>query len=65
MIVFTVQNPRHKCDLGNKNDYRQENNCRQYLIVILINKIIILRLYYICVCALQLTPQVLPRVYNS
>ena len=65
MIAFTVQNTHHKCDLGNKNDYQQENNCRLDLFVILINKIIILRLYYMCVCALQLAPQVLPKVYNS
>ena len=52
MIAFTVQNPRHKYDLGNKNDYQQENNCRLDLFVILINNIIILRLYYMCVCVL-------------
>ena len=57
MNVLAVQNPR---DLGNKND-SVTDNCRQHLTVTII---IILRLYYICVCALQLTLQVLPRVHN-
>ena len=60
MYARTVQNPRHKCDLGNKNDSvtDKKTNCRQYLTVII--TIIILRLYYnICVCTLQLTLQVL------
>ena len=52
----SVQNPRHKCDLGNKNDSVSLTS-RQYLSVIIIITIIILRLYYIFVCALQLTLQ--------
>ena len=57
MNALAVQNPRH---LG-KISHWQENNCRQYLTIIIINYnyYIILRLYYICVCVcvcvLQLT----------
>ena len=40
MNALAVQNQHHKCDLGNKNDsvidHGQENNCRQYLTVIII-----------------------------
>ena len=44
--ALAVQNPRYKCDLGNKNDsvFDCNNNYYNYY-----------RLYYICVCALQLT----------
>ena len=57
MNVLAVQNPRHKCDLGNKYDtitQWQENNCPQYMyltvIIITIITIITLWLCYICVC---------------
>ena len=51
MNALTVQNPRQKCDLENKND-----NYRQYLTVIMIITIIILRLYCTCVCVTIFTP---------
>ena len=58
MNALIVQNPCHKCDLGNKDNsvtHKKISVHRQYLTVIIITTIIILRLYYICVCALQLT----------
>ena len=64
MNALSVQNPLHKCDLGNKNN-SVENNCRQYLTVIIIITILILKLYYICVHVLPLTLQVVLRLHNS
>ena len=57
MNALAVQNPRHKCDLGNNLRVIQSLTRRQYLTVIIIITVIILR--YLCVCALQLTLQVL------
>ena len=47
MNALVVWNSRYKCDLGNEDDYRQKKT--QYLTIILIITIIILRLYYIYV----------------
>ena len=57
MNALAVQKPCHKCDLGNKNDSvtDKKNNCRQYLTAIIIITIIILRLYYMCVCVTTYT----------
>ena len=52
MNALTVQNPRYKCDLGNKND--SVFDC---------NNTFILRLYYICACALQLMYTPVSRSY--
>ena len=63
MNALAVQNPRHKCDLG--NDLRmiqsldKEITGDYILTIIIIITIIIQLLYYICVCVLQLTLQAL------
>ena len=36
MNALVVQNPCHKCDLGNKNQYSQESNCKQFFTIIII-----------------------------
>ena len=59
MNVLAVQNPRHKRDLGNKNDSVTDKKITTDIInthVIITIIIIILRLYYICVCITTYTP---------
>ena len=47
MNALAVQNPRHKCDLGNRNDSETNKKITEDNMTVIIN--IILRLYYIFV----------------